>query len=138
MTRGDRRRRFTAPLAGLAILRSARHSQIASGPSHFISGYRPIFAFNFRIDTLPSHHVPSAQSLASFLSLLKLRNRILNPVEQVWDEVREKWFANRVFDSMATLEDQLVIALTALEADARRVASLTGFDWIQSIPLNAN
>ena len=62
----------------------------------------------------------------------------LNPVEHVWDEVREKWFANRVFDSMATLEDQLVIALTTLEADARRVASLTGFDWIQSIPLNAN
>jgi transposase len=62
----------------------------------------------------------------------------LNPVEHVWDEVREKWFANRVFDSMAALEDQLVIALTTLEADARRVASLTGFDWIRSIPLNAN
>jgi hypothetical protein len=43
-----------------------------------------------------------------------------------------------VFDSLAALEDQLVIALTTLEADARRVASLTGFDWIRSIPLNAN
>jgi hypothetical protein len=61
-----------------------------------------------------------------------------NPVEQVWDEGRAKWFANRVFDSLAALEDQLVIALTTLAADARRVASLTGFDWIRSIPLNAN
>jgi hypothetical protein len=25
-----------------------------------------------------------------------------------------------------------------LEADPHRVASLTGFDWIRSIPLNAN
>ena len=62
----------------------------------------------------------------------------LNPVEHLWDEVREKWFANRVFNSMDALEDQLVAALTILEADPQRVASLTGFEWIRSIPLNAN
>jgi transposase len=62
----------------------------------------------------------------------------LNPVEHVWDEVREKWFANRVFASMETVEDQLVTALATLEADAPQVASLTGFDWIKSIPLNAH
>jgi transposase len=62
----------------------------------------------------------------------------LNPVEHLWDEVREKWFANRVFDSRAALEDQLVMALTLLEDDPQRVASLAGFDWIRSISLNAN
>ena len=62
----------------------------------------------------------------------------MNPVEHVWDEGREKWFANRVFDSLAALEDQLVIALTTLEAEAWRVASLIGFDGIRSIPLNAH
>jgi putative transposase len=62
----------------------------------------------------------------------------LNPVEHLWDEVREKWFANRVFNSMNALEDQLVAALTTWEADPQRVASLTGFEWIRSIPLNAN
>jgi hypothetical protein len=36
------------------------------------------------------------------------------------------------------LETQLVAALTVLENDPKRVASLTGFDWIRSIPLNAN
>jgi hypothetical protein len=62
----------------------------------------------------------------------------LNPVEHLWDEVREKWFANRVFDSLATLEEQLVLALTRLENDPQRVASLAGFEWIRSISLKAN
>ena len=61
-----------------------------------------------------------------------------NPVEQVWDEIREKWFANRVFDSMNAVEEQLLTALKTWEEDATRVASLTGFDWIKTIPLNAH
>ena len=62
----------------------------------------------------------------------------LNPVEHVWDEVREKWFAHRVFASREAVENQLVTALATLEADAPQVASLTGFDWIKSTPLNAH
>jgi transposase-like protein len=62
----------------------------------------------------------------------------LNPVEHLWDEVREKWFANRVFNSLSAVEEQLLTALKTLEEDATRVASLTGFDWIKSIPLNAH
>jgi transposase len=61
-----------------------------------------------------------------------------NPVEQVWDEIREKWFAKRVFDSMNAVEEQLLTALKTWEEDATRVASLTGFDWIKTIPLNAH
>jgi DDE superfamily endonuclease len=62
----------------------------------------------------------------------------LNPVEHVWDEVREKYFANRQFASMDQLEEQLVTGLAGLEADAPRLASLTGFDWITCVSLNAN
>lgn len=36
----------------------------------------------------------------------------LNPVEHVWDELREKHFHNRVFDSLDALEDQLEVACT--------------------------
>jgi hypothetical protein len=43
-----------------------------------------------------------------------------------------------VFDSVRALEEQLVTALTILEADTQRVSSLAGFDWVQRIPLNAN
>jgi transposase len=35
----------------------------------------------------------------------------LNSVEHVWDELREKRFHNRVFDSLDALEDHLEIAL---------------------------
>jgi transposase len=62
----------------------------------------------------------------------------LNPVEHVWEEVREKWFANRVFDSLSVVEEQLMTALKTLEEDSPRVASLTGFEWIRTISLNAH
>jgi transposase len=62
----------------------------------------------------------------------------LNPVEHVWEEVREKWFANRVFDSLSGVEEQLMTALKTWEEDSPRVASLTGFEWIRTIPLNAH
>jgi transposase len=41
----------------------------------------------------------------------------LNPVEYIWDEIREKWFANEVFNSLHAVEDRLVEALVALEND---------------------
>jgi transposase len=62
----------------------------------------------------------------------------LNPVEHLWDEMREKWFANRVFANMDAVEEQLITALKNLEEEPARMASLTGFDWIRSIPLNAH
>jgi hypothetical protein len=62
----------------------------------------------------------------------------LNPTEHLWDEIREKWFANTFWPSLAAVEDQLVHALIAIEADPARVARLAGFDWITTIPLNAN
>ena len=79
-------------------------------------------------------HVPTTMRLVS----LPPWSPQLNPVEHVWDEVREKWFANRVFDSMDAVEEQLITALKTLEEDATRVASLTGFDWIKTISLNAH
>ena len=61
----------------------------------------------------------------------------LNPMEHIWDEVREKWFTNEVFESMDGVEDRLVEALAALECDQELVASTTGFDWIINCPLSA-
>jgi transposase len=54
----------------------------------------------------------------------------LNLVEHIWDEIREKWFTNEVFNSLDAVEDRLVEALVALENDQKLVASITGFDWI--------
>jgi len=54
----------------------------------------------------------------------------LNPQEHLWDELREKYFHNRVFDSIGALEDHLVIALRNLETTPSRVKSITEWDWI--------
>lgn len=54
----------------------------------------------------------------------------LNPVENIWDEIREKYFGNLVFKSMNTVEDRLEEACIALEKDKLKVQSITGFEWI--------
>jgi len=62
----------------------------------------------------------------------------LNPMEHIWEELREKWFANEVFDSLDSVEDRLVEALVALEGNQNLVASTTGFDWIINCQMTAN
>ena len=54
----------------------------------------------------------------------------LNPVENLWDQIREKFFPNTLFDSLAALEDRLVQAVQALEADTHFIRSLSSWDWI--------
>ena len=54
----------------------------------------------------------------------------LNPQEHLWDELREKYFHNRVFDSIDALEDHLVAALLNLENAPARVKGITAWDWI--------
>lgn len=54
----------------------------------------------------------------------------LNPVENIWEEIREKFFDNFVFGSMDAVEDKLVEALLYLENNPKLVKSITGFEWI--------
>lgn len=54
----------------------------------------------------------------------------LNPVEHLWKEIREKFFANLVFDSIAAVEDQLFDALSFMNSHKKTVQAFTGFDWI--------
>ena len=60
----------------------------------------------------------------------------LNPVEHLWDELREKFFHNKAFDSIDALEDQLETGLRALENDRSRVRSIVSWDWIINALLN--
>jgi transposase len=61
----------------------------------------------------------------------------LNPVEHIWDSIREDSFRNEVFNSIEGVENQMVQSLAALERDCVKVASVTGFPWLTSINLNA-
>ena len=54
----------------------------------------------------------------------------LNPVEHLWDELREKWFRNKYFTSLDAVEDQLAEALKFLMEHPDHVRSMTSFDWI--------
>jgi hypothetical protein len=61
----------------------------------------------------------------------------LNPQEHVWDELREKEFPNRVFDSLDGVVHQLQSGLPRLAADTDALRSLTAWPWIVSINLTA-
>ena len=54
----------------------------------------------------------------------------LNPQEHVWDELREKSFHNKTFDTLDALEDHLVDALGALEIQNGRIKGIVAWDWI--------
>lgn len=62
----------------------------------------------------------------------------LNPIEHLWDEIREKYFHNKYFTSIGLLENHLVAALRDLELDHKRVASICSWDWIIKAVSNGN
>ncbi len=55
----------------------------------------------------------------------------LNPQENIWDEMREKWFGNTVFRDMDAVEQRMLQALQTLEHDHKRIKSIVAWDWIQ-------
>ena len=54
----------------------------------------------------------------------------LNPVENVWEELREKHFHNRVFADLDALEMQLFYGLKYLEDHPERTKAISGWLWI--------
>ena len=54
----------------------------------------------------------------------------LNPVENIWEELREKWFNNKVFADMDALEEQLLSGLKHLEGNPELTKSISGWPWI--------
>lgn len=54
----------------------------------------------------------------------------LNPAERLWEEIREKEFANRVFDSLGAAIAQAARGLKRLETMPEGLQSLTGWPWI--------
>jgi len=60
-----------------------------------------------------------------------------NPQELVWREVRRQPFGNHDYHLMRTVEPALTRRLRELESAPDQIRSLTGFDWIVSVRLNA-
>ena len=78
---------------------------------------------------LQSGHHPAGQSSVVVFTAVWPE---LNPVEHLWDDLREKSFHNRVFDSIESLEDHLELALKNFEQSPNRAHGITGWPWIIS------
>jgi transposase len=59
----------------------------------------------------------------------------LNPVENIWEELREKYFHNRVFSSLDAVEDQLLHGLAHLESHPEITHLIASWPWIVSVTL---
>lgn len=81
-----------------------------------------------------SAHKISTEELPSNVKLAHLPpySPQLNPQENIWDDMREKFFYNIAFDSMNAVENQLVDACSYYENNPAIVHSITGWDWILS------
>lgn len=56
----------------------------------------------------------------------------LNPIAHVWVDLREKFFHNRVFASLDTLEDQLALGLKTVAQSPETVRTIFSWSWIMS------
>ena len=55
----------------------------------------------------------------------------MNPIEQIWEELREKGFKNQVFQTLDKVVERLCDVICNLTSDT--IKSITGRDWILSI-----
>ena len=75
-----------------------------------------------------SHSLMLAENLR--LLLLPPYSRELNPVEHLWDELREKSFHNRVFGHIDALASHLTDALRHMEETTDAVKPIIEWNWI--------
>ena len=54
----------------------------------------------------------------------------INPSENMWDEIREKFFPNLVFDSMDAVEEKMIEACKFYLDNPEIVRSITAFNWM--------
>jgi hypothetical protein len=54
----------------------------------------------------------------------------LNPIEHIWDDMREKFFGNLVFKSIDAVEAQITTACQFYDSSPEVAQSITGFEWI--------
>lgn len=59
------------------------------------------------------------------------RSPELNPTEHIWEEIREKHFYNRAFDSLDAVEDSLASALQSLMNVPEKVMKMTFFPYLR-------
>lgn len=84
------------------------------------------------MDGAPCHNEGEKLIVPENLFVLKLPPYCpqLNPAENMWDEIREKDFSNRSFESLALLEDHLAMSLGRYEQSQDTVKSICCWPWM--------
>ena len=62
----------------------------------------------------------------------------LNPVEGIWDHLRENYFGNRPLSSLDEVEDRLCQGFEHLFCHPEIVSSITNYPWLNTISLTSN
>jgi transposase len=77
-------------------------------------------------------HSPGALTLPGNMIVVTLPpyRPELNPTENNWDDMREKFFKNFLFNSLDAVEDQLVTACLFYEQHPHIIQSMTAWNWI--------
>ena len=86
--------------------------------------------------TKPDGTAPRTSRFPKICGSFSCHPTVRNSIPQhLWEEIREKWFPNQVFNSLNGVESVLVDALDSLTIPGK-VASITGFDWVINLILN--
>jgi hypothetical protein len=77
-------------------------------------------------------HIAQKLQLPENIRLIKLplRSPELNPSEHIWEEIREKNFANRAFRDLDEVEDTFCQGLNDLAKDPEKLCSMTNFPYL--------
>lgn len=83
------------------------------------------------VDNAAWHHAKALQ-IPNSIELFPLLPYTpeLNPIEMIWDELREKGFRNEIFASLDKVVDRLCEVVVELANDTKRVASITHRQWL--------
>jgi transposase len=84
-------------------------------------------------------HIASALEVPTNMRLVLLPpySPEINPAEHIWSTLREDCVGNTVFANLEAADKALSAGLKSLESSPERMQSITGFNWITSIRLNA-
>jgi hypothetical protein len=77
-------------------------------------------------------HTSQKLELPENIRLIKLppRSPELNPSEHIWEELREKNFANKAFRNLDEVEDKLCQGLNDLARNTEKLRSMTNFPYL--------
>ena len=77
------------------------------------------------------YHKASALSIPANISLLKLPPYApeLNPAENVWEYLRQRWLSNHIFDDYDAILDAVCDAWNRLIAEPARIQSIGSRQW---------